>query len=273
MSDLSSQTLSPHFAEDATARTYREIHLPRVFAPWARILIEMVPTQSGESVLDVATGPGPVAREAARAAGPNGRVVGVDISAAMLAVARAWQAEQGAAPIEYLEASALSIPLPDASFDIAYCQQGLQHIADPLAALREMRRLLRSGGRVGVAAWIKSPFSLFREVVDRVAGPATGIQSSGFGRVAAELSAALESSGFADVVIKSRELTAVLEGGIPQALEVAKATSASVGMRNLSPAQRQVIEDAIAEELAPLTQNGKVQLRSISNIASARVHD
>jgi SAM-dependent methyltransferase len=188
----------------------------------------------------------------------------------MLAVAREWHAEESAAPIEYIEASATSIPLPDASFDIAYCQQGLQHIADPLAALREMRRLLRSGGRLGVAAWIKSPFSLFREVVDRLAGPPTGIQSSGFGRDAAELRKALESTGFADVVIHSRELTSILEGGVPQALQVARATSASVGMRNLAPAQQQAIEQAIAEELAPFTREGKVELRSVTNIASAR---
>ncbi len=52
------QTRSPVFSEDSSAATYREIHLPRVFAPWAGILLEIVPTLPGDSVLDVATGPG-----------------------------------------------------------------------------------------------------------------------------------------------------------------------------------------------------------------------
>lgn len=70
-------TVSPHFGRESTARTYARIHLPRVFTPWAKVLLEVVPPQRGETVLDVATGPGTVAREAAGLIGPSGRVVGV----------------------------------------------------------------------------------------------------------------------------------------------------------------------------------------------------
>src|SRR5579864_3283828 len=108
MTEVSAQTRSPHFAEDSTARTYRDLQLPRVFTPWAHVLLEVVPTLAGDLVLDVATGPGTVAREAARAAGTSGRVVGVDIRSAMLSVARNWPVEDGAAPIEYVEASGTS---------------------------------------------------------------------------------------------------------------------------------------------------------------------
>ncbi|HEX8967131.1 MAG TPA: methyltransferase domain-containing protein, partial [Chloroflexota bacterium] len=165
MTEIAAETRSPHFAREATAATYRDVHLPRIFAPWARILREIVPAQAGDAVLDVATGPGTVARQAAALAGPDGRVVGLDISPAMLSIARAWAAEAGAAPIEYVESPAATLPLPDRDFDIAFCQQGLQHMADPLAALGEMHRVLKPGGRIGVAIWARSPFSLFREVV------------------------------------------------------------------------------------------------------------
>src|SRR6516162_597115 len=151
MTETSAHTRSPHFQRDATASTYRAIHLPRVFTPWARVLLELVPPRAGEAVLDVATGPGTVAREAATLIGPEGKVVGVDLSAAMLAVGRDWPPRAGAAPIEYVEAPATQMPLPEQSFDVAYCQQGLQHMSDPRAALLEMRRLLRPGGRMGVA--------------------------------------------------------------------------------------------------------------------------
>jgi len=151
MSDAPAGTRSPHFTRDATAQTYRDIQMPRIFVPWARALLEIVPPRAGDAVLEVATGPGTVARQAALLAGPAGRVTGLDISAAMLSVGRSWPAEAGAAPIEYLESSASSMPLPDASFDVVYCQQGMQHMSDPLAALREMGRLLKPGGRLGLA--------------------------------------------------------------------------------------------------------------------------
>jgi ubiquinone/menaquinone biosynthesis C-methylase UbiE len=269
MTDGSAQTRSPHFAEDATARTYSQIHLPRIFAPWARILLEVVPARAGETVLDVATGPGTVAREAARLAGPTGRVVGVDISAAMLGVGRGWPAEAGSAQIEYVEASATAMPLPDGSFDVAYCQQGLQHVSDADAALREIYRLLKVGGRVGVATWQRSPFSLFREVVVRLGDASDGIQPSAFGRDAGELREALRGAGFAAVQIQTRELESVLEGGIPQALELAVATSAASGLRDMSPERQHAIREAIAEALQPYVRDGAVVLPSVTNLAAA----
>jgi ubiquinone/menaquinone biosynthesis C-methylase UbiE len=270
MTEVSGQTRSPHFAEDSTARTYREVHLPHMFTPWARILLEVVPTRSGDAVLDVATGPGTVAREAALAAGPYGRVIGVDISPAMLKVARDWPPSEAAAPIEYIQASGASIPLPDAAFTIAYCQQGLQHMTDPLAALREMRRLLTDAGRIGIAVWQRSPFGVFREVVGRFTDSNDGIQPSSFGRDSAELVQALREAGFLDVAVQTREFTAVLEGGIAQALQVATATSASAGMRDVPAERQQRIREALTQELQAYVHNGAVWLPSEAHIASAR---
>src|SRR5690242_1634689 len=104
------ETRSPHFNREATANTYRDIHLPRVFAPWAQVLLEIVPPRAGDAVLDVATGPGTVARPAAKTAGGNGRVTAVDFSSAMLEIARSFPPEPGSAPIEYLESPATAMP-------------------------------------------------------------------------------------------------------------------------------------------------------------------
>ncbi|MBV9328048.1 MAG: methyltransferase domain-containing protein [Chloroflexi bacterium] len=263
------ETRSPHFGREATAATYRDIHLPRVFAPWARILLEIVPPRPGDAVLDVATGPGTVARPAAAKAGPSGRVTGVDLSAAMLGVARSFPPEPQSAPIEYLESPATSIPLPDASFDRAYCQQGLQHMSDPGAALREIRRLLKPGSRLAVAIWQQSPFSLFRQVVADLGIAAEGAQPSTFGRDPGELTRALKQAGFTEVEVQTRQLESVLEGGIPQALEVAVATSAGAGMGNLSSADQERVRAALSRALQPLVKPDGVHLISISSIASA----
>jgi ubiquinone/menaquinone biosynthesis C-methylase UbiE len=103
-------------------------------------------------VLDVACGTGVVARVAAERVGSAGRVVGLDVNGAMLAVAGSLPPVAGAA-VEWLEASALAMPLPDAGFDAVLCQHGLQQFPDRLAALGEMRRVLVPGGRLAVAVW------------------------------------------------------------------------------------------------------------------------
>src|SRR5204862_5191815 len=70
----------------------------------------------------------------------------------MIAVARSLPAPVGA-PIEWLERSAVELLLPNASFDVVLCQQGLQFFPDKLVALREMRRVLVHGGRLALSVW------------------------------------------------------------------------------------------------------------------------
>jgi len=106
-------------------------------------------------------------------------------------------------------------------------------------------------------------------VVARMGDTSEGIQPSSFGRDVSELSLALREAGFADVEIQTRELTSVLEGGIPQALEVAAATSAASGLRDVPPERQQAIRAAIAQALQPYVKDGAVVLPSIAHLASA----
>ncbi|MCC6790317.1 MAG: class I SAM-dependent methyltransferase [Thermomicrobiales bacterium] len=131
------------------AEQYGRSLAPAMFAPWAPTLVERAGVRPGQRVLDVACGTGVATRAAADATGPDGHVTGLDNSAAMLDVARATSP----AAIEWIEASATAMPLPDGSYDIVLCQQGLQQIPDRLAALREMRRVLVPGGRLAILVW------------------------------------------------------------------------------------------------------------------------
>ena len=100
----------------------------------------------GDRILDVGCGPGFYVTELLEAVGPEGSVVGLDISADMLAVA-AKRAE-GHGNVTFYEADASSLPVPDAGFDRAVCVQVLEYVRDVPTALREMHRALRPGGRV-----------------------------------------------------------------------------------------------------------------------------
>jgi arsenite methyltransferase len=102
--------------------------------------------RAGDRVLDVGCGPGFYVTELLEVVGRDGSVVGVDASGDMLAVA-AKRAE-GHDNVEFHEADATSLPVPDASFEQALCVQVLEYVEDVSAALREMHRALRPGGRV-----------------------------------------------------------------------------------------------------------------------------
>jgi len=134
----------------APAEIYEQHMVPAIFARWAPDLIEAAGVRPGGRVLDVACGTGAVTRVLSQRVGPQGTVVALDINPGMLAVARSVAPGPN---IEWREGSAISMPLPDGTFDNVLCQQGLQFFPDKPAALSEMRRVLKSGGRLAVACW------------------------------------------------------------------------------------------------------------------------
>lgn len=107
----------------------------------------------GDHVLDVACGTGLVSFAAAAAVGPGGRVVGVDISGEMVETARRRAKDRVVPHATFERMDAEKLELPDASFDAALCALGLMYVCDPAQALREMRRVLKPGGRLALAVW------------------------------------------------------------------------------------------------------------------------
>jgi len=126
---------------------YERYLVPSIFGPWARELVDLADPRPGERIVDVACGTGIVARLAAERI-KGGHVVGLDINPGMIAVARSIGPN-----IEWYEGNALEMPLADASFDLVFCQQGLQFFPDRLASAREMRRVLAPGGRLALCCW------------------------------------------------------------------------------------------------------------------------
>ncbi|MEO0887115.1 MAG: class I SAM-dependent methyltransferase [Cyanobacteria bacterium J06648_10] len=132
-------------------------------------LLDLVPLRAGQHVLDMATGTGIIAIAAAQKVGPTGSVVGVDISAKMLAQAQAKIEVSGLRSIELIEADAENIAFEPGCFDAIFCVSALMYWADIPGALRRWYRWLKPGGMVAFSAWSDQSYAtpLIMEVCKR----------------------------------------------------------------------------------------------------------
>ncbi|MGA2097353.1 MAG: methyltransferase domain-containing protein [Candidatus Acidiferrum sp.] len=110
-------------------------------------LVAAAHLSGNERVLDMATGPGYIAEAFASAAR---EVVGVDLTDAMLAIAKQRTQERGISNVSFRSADAQNLPFENGTFDAAVCRLALHHFQEPLRVLREMTRVCRSGGKVVV---------------------------------------------------------------------------------------------------------------------------
>jgi SAM-dependent methyltransferase len=130
------------------AEIYERDFVPALFRSWGPVLVEAAEIRPGQRVLDVACGTGVLARAAADRVGPGGSVVGLDANEDMLSVARRRDAR-----VEWRSGRAESLPFPQDAFDAVVSQFGLMFFEDRAAALREMHRVVKPGGRIAVAVW------------------------------------------------------------------------------------------------------------------------
>ena len=137
--------------------------------PVAARLVALAGLGSDHHVLDIGTGTGIVALRAVAATGPSGRVVGIDLSDGMLEVARQNAKEQGFADrVEFQKMDAESLECPDRSFDAVLSLFALRHFPHPKAALQEMHRVLRPGGRLVLAVGSGAPWLSFVGLAHRL---------------------------------------------------------------------------------------------------------
>jgi len=183
---------------------YERSLVSAIFAPFAEGLVALAAPPSGARALDIACGTGVVTRAVAQRVGTTGRVVGLDLSAAMLAVARVVPSPAGPV-IEWQEGNALALPFPDQTFDLVTCQQGVQFFPDRAGGLREMHRVLVSGGRVALSIWgplQRSPgFTILADALARHVAP--GLLDGPFSlSEPKEVRSLLVGAGFQDVTIQ-----------------------------------------------------------------------
>lgn len=140
---------------DRAAGTYDSIG-PGFFAYFGKRLAESAGIFPGAKVLDVACGRGASLFEAAQAAGPAGKIVGIDLSASMVTETAADIARRGAANASAACMDAECLKFNDNYFDIVLAGFCVFFFPDPALALREIRRVLKPGGRVALTTWGKT---------------------------------------------------------------------------------------------------------------------
>lgn len=255
---------------------YDEILVPRIFDPWGTVLLDEVALSAGQAVLDVACGPGTMARLAAERLGASGQVTACDLSPGMLELAAAKKPLDGAAPITYEQCPADDLPVPDEAFDVVLCQQGLQFFPDKAGALAEMRRVLKPGGRAGVAVWCaieECPFwDALADALGEVLGKETeiGFRSGPWGLPEAdELQRLFDAAGFTDVDVRRHALPAVFEGGPPQLVATLSATAIGPQVMALDAKGRADLLAAAEAALSPFAQDGGLHSEAASHIVVA----
>lgn len=150
------------------------------FAPVVDHVVARASLTAGQHVLDLGTGTGAVAERVAQMVGPQGHVVGVDISPDMLALARRRVAAGGLTNVQLREGRAESLPAADAAFDVVLSSLSLMYVLDRAAAAREIARVLRPQGRLVGAVWAgpeQCDIVLFQQTAGRFAGspPVPGV--------------------------------------------------------------------------------------------------
>ena len=139
-----------------------------MFAPVTAALIEEAGIIEGDTVLDVAGGPGEPSLTIAEKVGPAGSVRCTDAVAEMVAAAESEAARRGVKNIQFQQCQADSLPFEDNSFDAAVSRLGVMFFPDPVAALREMLRVTKTEGTVSFAVWHESSANPFAYIVTDV---------------------------------------------------------------------------------------------------------
>jgi len=256
------------------AQVYESQKVPTMFRPLTETTLATLSLDGCASVLDVACGTGIVSRLLADRLGPRAKIVGIDLNAGMIAVAREHTPRTGAT-VEWHEADVGALPFAAGTFDLAICQQGLQFFPDKLQALQEIRRVLVPRGRIALTVWSEiSPLNGAMADVLREKLSATIAQRllDPFAfRDAAAIRSLMTEAGFGNITVQTlvvqRRIGPAAES-IPRELA---GSPVSEDIAALEPATRATLFRDIGTMLKPYDANGVLVVPQRTHLFEARV--
>ena len=192
----------------------------------------------GERVLDLGSGGGIDVLLSGRRVGPTGRVFGLDMTDEMLSLARRNAEEAGATNVEFLKGTIEAVPLPADSIDVVISNCVVNLAADKPAVFREIARVLRPGGRMGISDIVAEDHLTPAERAER--GSYTGCIAGALSM--SEFRTGLEAAGLKEVTVTPSHVVADgMVSAIIQATKPSDATSAAVVEALVAPASERAL--------------------------------
>ena len=257
-----------------------QAQLDAQLAPLGALAIEAAAVQPGEAVLDVGCGCGGTTEVLSSLVGTSGRVVGLDVSAPMLARARERLAAARTS-VELLLGDAATFALPAHSFDVLFSRFGVMFFEEPLPAFTHLRGALKPGGRVAMVvwqspsanAWATVPIEAVADIVEPPAlggagepGPFSLTDHDG-------VLAMLRAAGYTDVDLTGHEMDVTIGGGLPLSAAVEFTIDHGPVRRVLasaSPEVRAAATERVAAALSPYDGPSGVRMPAAVWVITAR---
>jgi SAM-dependent methyltransferase len=255
-----------------------QARLDRQIEPLGLAATEALAPAPGERLIDIGCGCGQTTLELARRVAPSGEALGVDPSGPMLAVAAGRAADAGLAQARFLQADAQTHPFEAASFDGAFSRFGVMFFADPVAAFANIRRALKSGGRLAFVCWrgmaenpiMTLPVMAAAPLLPQPPAPPPPNAPGPFGLAdRGRIEAILSGAGFVDIAIAAHDqlLTA---GDVDEATENALRIGPLGGILREHPELKEKLEPAVRAALAAHHTAKGVLLASATWMVTAR---
>jgi SAM-dependent methyltransferase len=271
-----------HYWESVAAPKWIDLAEPldAVFAPVNALLLARASPKPGEQVLDVGCGTGATARALAESVGAEGHVVAADISAPLLAHAKARTPASLASRLSFIELDAQTHGFTSGHFDLLVSRFGVMFFEAPIAAFANLRRALRPGGRLHVAAWgpieVNPWFGISRDAAIARLGHPPPVPPTAPGPLAfADIAYVLEilrEAGFATAAAEVVSLDLEPPGGVDGA--VLLMSSIGPAARILahfegSPDDARAIREATSVALAPYRVEDRIRIPAVLNLFAA----
>ena len=250
-----------------------------VLAPISEVLIERANAKAGERLVDVGCGCGATSVALAQKVGPTGHVLGIDISAAMLA--RAQQIAPAGLSARFVLADATVYPFEPASFDLVVSRFGVMFFAEPALSFTNLHRALRPSGRLAFVCWREpreNPFFMvpLQAVYKHTPKlPQLGPEDPGPFSFAStqRVHRILSEAGFHDVVMEPCNMS--LDIAVGRGLETAVQSTLEIGpaaraLADQAPAVISAATDSIREALEPFVRDQAVLLPASIWIVTAK---
>jgi SAM-dependent methyltransferase len=253
--------------------------IAQMFAPLTTGLVEEARIGVGDKVLDIGGGSGEPSLTIAGIVGPTGSVTFTDPVAGMVETAQAEAGRRALTNIQFKQCAADELPFADGTFDVAVGRLSAMFFADPVTALREVLRVIRSGGNVSFAVWgpeESNPFfTAVNDVVDRfVPSPPQDPDAPDAFRFAVpgKLAGILENAGAENVI--ERQLSFQIEAAIAfeqfWQLRTEMSESLRTAMVGLAPDQLSAIQQAAADAARRYFVNGQMRFPAQALIVTGR---